>query len=105
MESFRDFGPATLAAAVTLRKVRRHKEADPGSVTLTLFQGHDKRVRGWYIGPLAIAADGITLPYLAPSKETIAAVAVVRALAAAQGARTSVCVVDPQDLWTSAWHA
>ena len=44
------------------------------------------------------------MPFLAPSEDTIASVAFVRALTAANFARTSVCVVDPEDLWGSAWH-
>ena len=96
--------PANLMPKVTLRKVRRDTQADPHSIKLTLFKGEGERVCGWYIGPIAIGTDGVEMPYLAQSENTIASVAFVRALAAANFGRTIVCVVDPEDLWGSAWH-
>ncbi len=95
---------SNLLPKVTLRKVREAAHADPRCVQLTLFKGTGGRVCGWYIGPLSIGADRIEMPYLAPTDDTLAAVAFVRALAAANFARTSVCVIDPEDLWGSAWH-
>ena len=90
---------------LTLKKVRDDSAADPLSVKVTLFKASENRICGWYIGPVSIKSTGVGLAYLAPSTETMASVAVVRALAAAAATHTDVCIVDPDDLWDPAWNA
>ena len=45
------------------------------------------------------------MPYLPRSAETRAAVAVMRAIAAAREGRAALCLIDPEDLWEPAWSA
>lgn len=91
-------------SALALRRVRTCAEANDDAVRVHLFRNGQRQVCGWFIGPLSLETGGISLPYLPRSKETRASVAVVRAVAAAQLARSSVCVIDPDDLWEPAWQ-
>ena len=86
-------------------KVRAEQDADDLAIKIHLFRNHAGEVCGWYVGPLAMSGDRIHLPYLARSAQTRAAVAVVRAMAAAKVRQTGVCLVDPEDLWERAWSS
>ena len=91
--------------AFRIPKVRVDEDADDTALKIHLFRNEAGEVCGWYVGPLTMTRDGIHLPYLPRSEQTRAAVAVVRAIAAAKARRTSLCLVDPDDLWEPAWSA
>lgn len=96
-----DFGVDRL----TFRKVRSVYRSTENAVVVTLFENEAHEVCGWYLGPVRIAGDGVSLPYLPRSKGLRASVAVVRAMEAAGAADLDICVVDPDDLWDRAWAA
>ena len=86
-------------------KVRAEQDADDLAVKIHLFRNDAGDVCGWYVGPVAMTKAGVCLPYLPRSAQTRAAVAVLRAMAAAKARRNSICLVDPDDLWEPAWSA
>lgn len=90
---------------VTIRKVTSADAADDGAVKITLFRASDEGACGWYIGPLSVKGGRVTIPYLPKSSETMASVAVVRAVRAAERTGSPVCLIDPDDLWTLAWKS
>ena len=90
---------------VTIRKVTSEDAATDGAVKVTLFRASDDGACGWYIGPLSIEGGRITIPYLPKSAATMASVAVVRAVRAAERTGSPVCLIDPDDLWTLAWRS
>lgn len=92
-------------ASITLRKIRARSSADADAISVCLFQDEGQRVCGWFIGPVRLTAAGIDMAYLPRSERTIASVAVVRAMEAAEKAELPLCVVDPDDLWGLAWRS
>ena len=78
------------------RKVRSEAQAGDDTLKVTLFVGRRGYTCGWYIGPLAADAGRMSLPYLPRSEETMASVALVRAIRIARETRGSVCLVDPR---------
>ena len=87
-----------------LRKVRSVDAADGQSFTVHLYKGSGGFICAWYLGPVSLASDELTIPYLSPSTETRAPIAIVRAIEAAGTTRSKVCIVDPDDLWDAAWQ-
>ena len=87
----------------TMRKQRCPSKADPDALNVTLFRSAGGIACGWFIGPLAVVEGRPVLPYLAESKETMAAVAVVRAVEAGLSTGCDVCVIDPEGLWDRVW--
>jgi hypothetical protein len=90
--------------SVTIRKVRNEAAADDAAVKLTLFRDPDEKACGWFIGPVSVKTEGISMSYLPASEATMASVAVVRAVRAAEDAGASLCLIDPDDLWAAAWQ-
>ena len=88
---------------LVMRKVRSEANADGGALRITLFRGARGDTCGWYIGPLGAREGRFSLPYLPRSQETLASVAVVRAIEIARDAGEDICLVDPDDLWDSVW--
>ena len=88
-----------------LQKVRTIGAADGQALTVHLFRGLSGSICAWYLGPVRLVSDKLTIPYLSPSAETRAPIAIVRAIEAAKVARSTVCIVDPDDLWGLAWQA
>ncbi len=88
-----------------LRKFRSEEAAEGYDFQLHLFRSPGGQVCGWYIGPVGQKNGQIEIPYLPPSKLTLAPVAVVRAIKEAKAAGSTVCIVDPDDLWEPAWRA
>ena len=72
-------------------------------MTVHLFKGSSGSVCAWYLGPVRIVSERLEIPYLPPSAETRASIAVIRAIAAAGPAHPKLCIVDTDDLWESAW--
>jgi hypothetical protein len=89
---------------VTIRRVRSEAAADDAAVKLTLFRAGNDDACGWFIGPVSVKSGGISMPYLPASEATMASVAVVRAVRAAEDAGASLCLIDPDDLWAAAWQ-
>ncbi len=89
---------------VTLRKVASEAAADDNAVKLTLYRS-DEGACGWYIGPISSVSGRFDIPYLPKSARTIASVAVVRAMRAAERAGAPICLIDPDDLWALAWRS
>lgn len=89
--------------AFRIRKVRALRDADDLAIQIHLFRNAGGKVCGWYCGPVVMTGMGVRVPYLPRSKGTRASVAVMRAIAEASEQRTSLCLVDPYDLWEPAW--
>ena len=89
---------------LVLRKVRSETRADSDALRVTLFRGAAGSACGWYIGPLGTTQGRFSLPYLPRSEETMASVAIVRAIEVARETRDDICLVDPDDLWDSVWN-
>ena len=96
--------PST-TATTSLKRVRFDHDADPDAIKVSLFLGSNARICGWFIGPIRFTSKGIGLAYLPPADETIASVAVIRAIEAAAGSNCRVCLIDPDGLWESIWVA
>ncbi len=90
---------------VTIRKVASEEAADEGAVKVTLFRASDNGACGWYIGPVSAQSGRARIPYLPKSAETMASVAVVRAVRAAEETGAPICLIDPDNLWTLAWRS
>ena len=90
---------------VKIRKVANENEADDEALKITLFRSSDDGACGWYIGPLSAQAGRMRIPYLPKSAQTMASVAVVRAVRAAEETGAPICLIDPDDLWTLAWRS
>ena len=87
-------------------RVRSPAEASVSSIKVTLFRATDRHIRAWYIGPLSWSrSGGVAMPHLSPNDATLASIAVLRAAEAAREAKTTVCIVDPDNLWSSAWES
>ena len=93
-----------MSASFKLKKVRDVGAAD-GHFTVHLFKSPSGLICAWYLGPVSLAAGKLNIPYLSPSSETRAPIAIIRAIEAAEAAKSKLCVVDPDDLWGSAWQA
>ena len=89
---------------MTFKKVRSASQSDDGAIKITLFKDDQARVCGWFLGPVKLNGTGVSIPYLACSERALASVAVVRAIAAAEGAKAPLCIIDPDDLWEPAWQ-
>ena len=94
-----------LANSLKLKKVRNVGATDGQSFAVHLFRGSGGSVCAWYLGPVSLVSDKLTIPYLSPSTETRAPIAIVRAIEAAESAQSKLFIVDPDDLWGSAWQA
>ena len=93
-----------MSHSVKLKKVRSVGAADGHAFNLHLFRGSNG-ICAWYLGPANLASDELSIPYLPRSAETPAPLAIVRAIEAAEAAKCKLCVIDPDDLWGSAWQA
>lgn len=91
-------------ASISLKRVRVASDDDGHAVSVHLFRNAHRQICGWFIGPIAFAPIGVSMPYLPRSHETLATVAVVRAIDAAKLVGAPICIVDPQDLWVPAWQ-
>ena len=90
---------------IVLRKVRSDDRVETESLKVTLFRGERGATCGWFIGPLLAVGGQLSLPYLPQSEETLASVAVVRAIKVAEETSGTICLVDPDDLWDGVWNA
>lgn len=86
-----------------LFKVDRATDAHDLSIKIHLYRNGAGDPCGWFIGPVSMGDGRMSLPYLPRSKDTRAAVAVVRAISIAAERETPLCLVDPDNLWEPTW--
>lgn len=76
------------------------EQADASGMIVTLFQCPLGQVRGWYVGPIKLLRDGLTVPYVPPSSLMLGMVALTQAYRLASERDLPVYVVDPDKLWS-----
>lgn len=81
--------------------VEDFEKADYTAVVVSLFRDPDdlRRICGWCLGPIELVGGRLVLPYVAPSRLTLGAVALLHAFGFALARGIGVCVVDPDGLW------
>ena len=88
---------------MNMKRVTSAESADADTIIVTLFLCRLKRVRGWFVGPVSLLRAGVSVPYIAPSRNMLGEVAIVRARRMAEERGLAICIVDPDDLWTAMW--
>ncbi len=79
--------------------------SDDHAIKLTLFRDERAKVCGWFIGPVVLTPDRVSMPYLPRSECALASVATVRAMMEAERIDAPLWIIDPEDLWEPAWDS
>jgi hypothetical protein len=76
------------------------QHSDPDAICVTLFQ-EEGHLMAWFIGPIAVTEEGISVAYLPKSNRQPVGWALVAAMGRAIVDRCNICVVDPEGLWST----